>query len=118
MRSGRLQPEDAKGDGFIHLRDNKSVLSLESTILGKGSTALVYRFSAKAHEMGYLKAGEAPKGGRAVFVSGCFHHLVLRRQGPGATTDVQWKLVGLVAMDTLAKERVDYSRSKIGPISE
>jgi hypothetical protein len=70
------------------------------------STTRVYSFDKRAREMGYLKAGEAARGDRIVFVPGCFHHLLLRRQPLGRHASVRWKLVGLVAFGTEeARER-------------
>ncbi|KAL2131445.1 hypothetical protein VTI74DRAFT_5114 [Chaetomium olivicolor] len=59
---------------------------------------LVYSLDKQAREMGYLRAGEASRGDRTVFVPGCYHHLVLRRQN--RQEGVRWKLVGLEAMGT------------------
>jgi hypothetical protein len=58
----------------------KTSLDLGTAILKSGGTTLVYSFDKRAGEMGYLRAGEAVKGDRIVFVPGCHHHLVLRRQ--------------------------------------
>jgi hypothetical protein len=90
----------------------ETLLDLGGTLLREGGTTLVYSFDAKAKEMGFLKAGEAANGDRIVFVPGCFHHLILRRQGQATTTGNRWKLVGLVAMGTSLKEPSGCSKSE------
>ncbi|KAK4133862.1 hypothetical protein BT67DRAFT_32895 [Trichocladium antarcticum] len=78
----------------------RTLLGLGAISLRRGGGTLVYSFDGKAKEMGFLKAGEAARGDRMVFVPGCFHHLVLRRQGEPVTSGTRWKLVGLVALGT------------------
>lgn len=79
----------------------RTLLGLGAIFLRQGGgTLLVYSFDGKAKEMGFLKAGEAARGDRMVFVPGCFHHLVLRRQGEPVAAGNRWKLVGLVALGT------------------
>ncbi|KAK0648395.1 heterokaryon incompatibility protein-domain-containing protein [Cercophora newfieldiana] len=63
-----------------------------------GGDTLVYSFDRRAREMGFLKAGHAARGDTIVFVPGCYHHLLLRRQ-TGAE-GARWNLVGLVEMGT------------------
>jgi hypothetical protein len=66
---------------------------------------LLYSFDKRSREVGFLRAGEAAVGDRIVFVPGCFHHLVLRRQREAKTKVIPWRLVGLVAMGTDEKKR-------------
>ncbi|KAK4040174.1 heterokaryon incompatibility protein-domain-containing protein [Parachaetomium inaequale] len=90
----------------------KTSLDLGDSILKLGGTMLVYSFDKAAGEMGFLRAGEAVKGDSVVFVPGCFHHLVLRRQGEGKTTGSWWKLVGLVAMGTDKLQKAGCSKEE------
>jgi hypothetical protein len=78
------------------LRD-ASVLESGKRRLEAGGNTLVYSFDKRAREMGFLRAGEAKKGDRIVLVSGCYHHLVLRRQ-PGAESTSRFRLAGLIEM--------------------
>ncbi|KAK3333071.1 heterokaryon incompatibility protein-domain-containing protein [Cercophora scortea] len=76
-------------------------LETGAELLSAGGPVLVYSFDKRAGEMGYLRAGQAARGDRIVFVPGCFHHLVLRRLHPHtrpAAEGTRWKLVGLLTM--------------------
>jgi hypothetical protein len=75
----------------------KAVLSLGKALLAQESATLVYSLDKVSGEMGLLGAGEAARGDKLVFVPGCFHHLVLRRQAD-TKMENRWKLVGLVTM--------------------
>jgi hypothetical protein len=75
----------------------KAVLSLGKALLAQESATLVYSLDKVSGEMGLLGAGEAARGDKLVFVPGCFHHLVLRRQADTKMGN-RWKLVGLVTM--------------------
>ena len=80
--------------------------SIEASKLLEDRNMLVYSFDKRAREMGFLRAGEAKRGDRIVFVPGCYHHLVLRQDVWANSTVVGWKLVGLVAMGSVEKRLV------------
>ncbi|KAK0710523.1 heterokaryon incompatibility protein-domain-containing protein [Apiosordaria backusii] len=74
-------------------------------------TTLVYSFDRRAREMGVLMAGEAARGDQLVFVPGCYHHLVLRRQNINGGY-VRCSLVGLVALGLPENERNPYTEAQ------
>jgi hypothetical protein len=90
----------------------RACLELGSALLRAGGTTMVYSNDAMAREIGFLRAGEAVKGDRLVFMTGCFHHLVLRRQGQTTENSIRWKLVGLVAMATATTQGRGCSKSE------
>jgi hypothetical protein len=75
----------------------------------RAGTKIVYS-NTTAREAGALRAGEVVKANRLVFVPGCFHHLVLRRQGKETGNLVQWRFVRLVAMDVGKTQGETYSK--------
>ncbi|KAK4671697.1 hypothetical protein QC764_0097910 [Podospora pseudoanserina] len=87
-----------KNLAFDRLAELWIILDKATEILKRRSqTTLLYSFDARAGELGTLKAGEAVPGDQLVFVPGCYHHLVLRRV-VNRPENMQWQLVGLVAM--------------------
>lgn len=85
--------------------------TLHQLLLG-GVRTLIHGSDEGVRVMGVLRAGEAAMGDRLVFVPGCFHHLILRKQTQ-ITVEARWKLVGLVDMTTeVTKERC-YSKSEV-----
>jgi hypothetical protein len=84
---------------WLSLRTAPSSVGAKKLV--EGGKTLVYSFDRRGRELGFLRVGEARRGDQIVFVPGCYHHLVLRRQDMQADFDsvgVCWKLVGLVAM--------------------
>lgn len=69
-------------------------------LLREGDATMVYSHDGITREMGFLRAGDATKGDRLVYVPGCFHYLLLRRSRRTAENSIRWKLVGLVEMGT------------------
>ena len=97
---------------------NTGLSLLRDELLRDEGTSMVYSYTLMADgEMGLLKAGEAVKGDRLVFVPSCYHHLVLRRREHTTGPSIRWKLVGLVAMSpTLGRK--GYSKSEWAKLRE
>lgn len=83
----------------------RGCLELGLALLREGGTTIVY--SSKSRQIGFLTADNVIMADRLVFVPGCFHHLVLRRQGQEKQKSNQWKLVETVAISTA----ITYGRS-------
>ncbi|KAL2134482.1 hypothetical protein VTI74DRAFT_11665 [Chaetomium olivicolor] len=117
-----LESEEAEGRGRIleiSLELIEVLMEAGSMLLKMGdSTTVVYSLGNLAGEMGFLKAGEAARGDRIVFVPGCFHHLVLRKHGRTTSGGVQWRLVGLVAMGTNKRKRGGCAEKKWAKLRE
>jgi hypothetical protein len=109
----RMNPEGELAEGTLRVLSTlfKAIqifLKIGEVWLKQGLSdrrTLVYSFDKTSGEICFLRAGDAAVGDRIVFVPGCFHHLVMRRQGEAKAKDKPWRLVGLVAMGTDKKKQ-------------
>ncbi|KAH6971448.1 heterokaryon incompatibility protein-domain-containing protein [Ilyonectria sp. MPI-CAGE-AT-0026] len=92
---------------FSMLNDTEELISATSGLIRtrfeigvhlvrKSNKTMVYSYDGICRDVGFLRAGDAAKGDRLVFVPECFYHLLLRRSGRTAENSIRWKLVGQV----------------------
>jgi len=78
---------------LIEIYLDTGLVLFKTLLLDEGDTTIVYSYDVRVGKVGFLRVGQAAKGDQLVFVTGCFHYLVLRCQEH--STD-RCKLVGLV----------------------